>query len=74
MNAALPPSWAKAIVLLPTEPPDTIRGSDFQARGLRLALAAGETRRVVRGIALDAGILASGNSRREHVNLGAHIW
>ena len=38
---------------------DTIRGADFQSRGLRLALQVGERRRIARGIALDAGLLGS---------------
>jgi hypothetical protein len=42
---------------------DTVRGAGFQARGLRLALSTGERRRVVRGIALDAGIEASQGPR-----------
>ena len=42
---------------------DTIRGADFQSRGLLLALRVGERRRVARGIALDAGLLASQGPR-----------
>jgi serine/threonine protein kinase len=42
---------------------DTMRGADFQSRGLRLALHSGERRRVVRGLGLFAGILASQGPR-----------
>ncbi len=42
---------------------DTVRGAGFQARGLRLALQVGERRRVIRAIALDAGIMASQGPR-----------
>jgi hypothetical protein len=42
---------------------DTIRGADFQARGLALAFRAGERRRIARGIALDAGLLGSQGPR-----------
>jgi hypothetical protein len=52
---------------------DTIRGADFQSRGLLLALRTGEKRRIVRGIGLDAGIVGSQGPRsnaRALANLG----
>ncbi len=42
---------------------DTMRGADFQSRGLLLALRTGERKRVVRGLGLYAGILASQGRR-----------
>ncbi len=42
---------------------DTMRGADFQSRGLLLALRSGERQRVVRGLGLYAGILASQGPR-----------
>jgi tetratricopeptide (TPR) repeat protein len=44
---------------------DHVRGSAFQARGLRLALKAGEPYRLLRALALEGGYQASQGGRRE---------
>ncbi len=43
---------------------DTVRGADFQARGLLLALSAGEPYRVSRALAFEAGFIAAGGPRK----------
>jgi len=52
--------WAAAVGLGVVDP---IRGADFQARHLQLALSAGESYRAARALALEVGFSATGGSR-----------